>query len=137
MRRLFFAGLIAMVPLSQAQVGLPTVRLPALPQAQLPNVDRAVSSLDAQTDLNALQNVRRLRVRDLIRRNRAAIEAAPDGAAVVRGEVVVLSPSEADLAAAQAAGFVIDRIRVLDGLDARVVILRVPQGLATHRLKPV
>lgn len=133
MIRLFFAALMLAAQAVQAQIGLPNVRLPALPPAQLPNIDRTLSAVDAQNDPRVLQEVRRLRVRDLIRRNRATLEAAPDGAAIVRNELVLLSPSEVDIAGAQAAGFVVDRIRVLDGLDSRVVILRAPPGMSTQR----
>jgi subtilisin family serine protease len=42
-----------------------------------------------------------------------------------------VSPSESELDAAQAAGFTVLRIRVLDGLDARIVVLGVPQGMDT------
>jgi subtilisin family serine protease len=132
MRRLVFILLIITAGAVQAQIGLPNVRLPALPQAPLSESDRLLSTT-AQTDLRALRDVRRLRVRDLIHRNRSALEADRNGAAIVRGEILAVSPSEPELDAAQAAGFAVLRIRVLDGLDARIVVLGVPQGMDTLR----
>ena len=116
----------------QAQIGLPTVRLPALPQAPLANTGRLLSA-DAQTDLEALQDVRRLKVRDLIRRNRAVLQADRNGAAIVRGEILAVSPEKSALDAAITAGFTVLRTRSLDGLDARIVVLGVPPGMDTLR----
>jgi subtilisin family serine protease len=112
----------------QAQIGLPTVRLPALPQVPLADTERLLSE-DAQTD----QDVRRLKVRDLIRRNRTVLEADRNGAAIVRGEILAVSPEQSDLDAAITAGFAVLRTRILDGLDARIVVLGVPPGMDTFR----
>ena len=132
MARLVFILLIITAGAVEAQVGLPNVRLPGLPQMPLSESDRLLS-MDAQADVQALRDVRRLRVRDLIRRNRAVLEADRNGAAIVRGEVLAVSPSESELDAAQAAGFKVLRTRVLDGLDARIVVLGVPPGMDTLR----
>jgi subtilisin family serine protease len=51
----------------------------------------------------------------------------------VRGEVLAVSPSDAELNAALGAGFTIVRVRTLDGLDARIVVLGAPKGLDTQR----
>ena len=72
-------------------------------------------------------------VRDLIRRNRTLLQADPNGAAIVRGEILAVSPEQADLDAAGAAGFTVLRVRALDGLDARIVVLGVPPGMDTLR----
>ncbi len=54
-------------------------------------------------------------------RNRATLEADPNGAAIVRNEIVAFSPTDGDVALAQSAGFSVIGMRTLDGLDARVV----------------
>jgi hypothetical protein len=53
----------------------------------------------------------------------------PLGAAIVRGEIVSLSPSENGLAAALAMGFQMLRTETISPLDIAVVVLRVPDGL--------
>ena len=47
--------------------------------------------------------------------------------------MVAFSPSDASLEKARAAGFVVVRERVLDGLDARLVVLQAPSGTSTRR----
>ena len=129
---------------AHAQLGLPGVRVPALPQQQLlpqqvlpqqllPNVGRTLQGLDPAADARVLRAARRLQVRDLIRRNRTILEADPRGDAIVRNEIVAFSPTAAELAAAQAGGFTIAGQRTLDGLDARIVILQAPPGESTAR----
>jgi subtilisin family serine protease len=125
--------LIITVQSAHAQIGVPNVRLPPLPQPQLPDVNRTLAGTVEQVDSGALKDVRRLRLRDLVRRNRATLEVDRNGAPIVRGEVLAVSPSDAELSAAQAAGFTIVRVRTLDGLDARIVVLGVPKGIDTQR----
>jgi len=129
MIRLAFILLMILIPVAQAQVGLPNVRLPVLPQVPL----TATVTDDARTDLRMLRDVRRLAVRDLIRRNRAVIQADRNGAAIVRGEILAVSPEQAAIDAATAAGFTVLRTRVLEGLDAQIVVLGVPAGMDTLR----
>ena len=133
MRKIVCTLLIITVQSAHAQIGVPNVRLPTLPQPQLPDVSRTLSGTVGQLDSEALKDVRRLRLRDLLRRNRATLEADPNGAPIVRGEVLAVSPSDTELAAALAAGFTIIRVRTLEGLDARIVVLGVPKGLDTQR----
>ncbi len=114
---------------AQAQLRLP-VRVPAL---QVPAVTGTPQGITAQIDASVQQDARQLQVRDLIRRNRASIEADPNGAAIVRNQLIAFSPSDQDLAAAQAAGFSVVDIRALEGLDARIVVLQAPAGLSTAR----
>jgi hypothetical protein len=125
--------LIITVQSAHAQIGVPNVRLPALPQPQLPDVDRTLSGTVGQVDSGVLKDVRRLRLRDLLRGNRATLDVDRNGAAIVRGEVLAVSPSDAELDAALAAGFTIVRVRTLDGLDARIVVLGAPKGMDTQR----
>ena len=102
--------------------------------AAVPRVDPLLQGLTSgvtgQTGA-LVQDVRR-EASALIRRNRTLLEADPDGYAIVRGELVMFSPTEAELAAAQAAGYAIDRVRDLGALNARVVVLHAPARLATR-----
>lgn len=124
------------VAAAHAQLGLQSVRVPLNVPLNVPQVaalDRTLQGVGTPVDNGVLQTARALQVRTLIRRNRATIEADPNGAAIVRNEIVAMSPSDADVALAQTAGFSVVGVRTLDGLDARVVILQAPQGLATAR----
>ena len=116
-----------------AQIGAPNVRLPTLPQPQLPAVDRTLAGTVDELDSRVLKDVRRLRLRELVRGNRAVLEVDPNGAPVIRGEILAVSPADAELDAALAAGFTILRVRDLAGLDARIVVLGAPAGLDTKR----
>lgn len=117
---------------AHAQLGLSGVRVP-LPVQPVPAIGRTLQGVDSQLDANVLQDARSLQVRTLIRRNRTTLEADPAGAAMLRSEIVALSPSDAELATAQAAGFSVIGVRTLDGLDARIVVLQAPQGLSSAR----
>ena len=143
MMRKFLAILLPLIlaqsPMAEAQVALPNVRLPnvagsGLPTTGLPlNGDRTLSGLSNDLDPRRLTDLRRLHLVDLVRKNPKEIETDPNGAPILRGEVVAFSPSDAALEKARAAGFVVVRERVLEGLDARVVVLKVPDGRATRR----
>jgi subtilisin family serine protease len=134
MRRITLALVSSLaVAVAHAQLGLPSVRLPLnLPQVST-TLDRTLQGVDSQVDTSTLEDARALQVRTLIRRNRATLEADPNGAAIVRNEILAFSPTDADVALAQSAGFGVVGVRTLDGLDARVVILQAPQGLSTVR----
>src|SRR5580658_5183839 len=97
---------------AHAQLGLPGVRVP-LTVPQLPNVDRTLQGVDSQLGNSVLQDARALQVRNLLRQNRTTLEADPNGAAMLRSEIVALSPSDADLALVQGAGFTIVGVRAL------------------------
>lgn len=126
--------ILAQSPLAEAQVALPGVKLPSLTGNGLPlNVDRTLSGLSGDLDPHRLEDLRRLHILDLIRKNPKQIEADPNGAPIVRGEVVAFSPTDAALEQARGAGFVLVRERVLEGLDARLVVLKAPDGMATRR----
>jgi subtilisin family serine protease len=131
--------ILAQPPMAEAQVALPNVRLPNGPGSGLPvtglplNGDRTLSGLSTDLDPRQLADLRRLHLVDLVRKNPKAIERDPNGAPILRGEVVAFSPSDAALEKARAAGFIVLRERVLEGLDARVVVLKVPDGTATRR----
>jgi hypothetical protein len=119
---------------AQAQVGIPAVRLPTLPQMPLPQeLNQAVPTGVDALNPRDLSTLRELRIRDLIRAHGALIERDPHGAPIVRNELIAFSPSEQALAAVRAAGFVVAREHILEGLDERIVVLRVPTGVRTER----
>jgi hypothetical protein len=108
--------------------------LPGLPTGELNRtVDDTVNGTLRAADPQQLREVRRLRIRQLLRVNRAGLEADPRGAPIVRSEVVALSPSPAALESARAEGFSVGRTRTLEGLDATIVVLQAPAGMSTRR----
>jgi hypothetical protein len=139
--------ILAQSSLAEAQVSLPSLRLPNVtgsgspipsgsPLSALPlNGDRALAGLSSDLDLDPrrLADLRRLRILDLVRKHPKEIETDPNGAPIMRGEVVAFSPSDASLEKARAAGFVVVRERILEGLDARLVVLQAPHGTSTRR----
>jgi hypothetical protein len=122
----------AAVPCAQAQI-LPPVQLPNLPVLDTQPLNRTVNGVLEQADPQRLQELRQLRIRNLLRTNRAVLEADPRGAPIVRNEVVALSPTQEALDRARAAGFGIGRTRALEGLDVTIVVLQAPAGMSTRR----
>jgi hypothetical protein len=131
--------ILAQPLVAEAQVALPGVRLPGggglqgLPLNAPLNAGQTLSGVTNDLDPRRLEGLRMVHVRDLIRTHRREIEADPNCAPILRGEVVAFSPMDAALERARAAGFDVLRERPLDGLDARVVVLRAPEGIATRR----
>lgn len=120
---------MAQLHLPQLPLQVPTIPpTPGLSSTTTAVTRRVESALDPRN----LLELRRLTIRELLRKHRDVIEADPAGDPIVRSEVVVLSPSPAALDAARAADFAVARERMLDGLDERVVVLRAPPGLATE-----
>jgi subtilisin family serine protease len=115
---------------------LPPVQLPTVPGLPTDQVNRTVNgTVDGtlRTADQQLREVRRLRIRELLRNNRPGLEADPRGAPIVRSEVVALSPSPAALESARAEGFNVGRTRTLDGLDVTIIVLQAPTGMSTRR----
>jgi subtilisin family serine protease len=113
---------------------LPPVQVPNIPGLPTDEINRTVDgTLRTASDPERLREVRRLRIRELLRTNRAGLEADPRGAPMLRDEVVALSPSDAALARARAEGFNVGRTRTLEGLDTTIVVLQAPAGMSTRR----
>jgi subtilisin family serine protease len=82
---------------------------------------------------SALEDARKLQVRELLRRERATVEADPEGHPILRQQVGALSPSDEALDRARAAGFsVLDR-ETLSGLGLTLVVLQAPDNLSTRK----
>ena len=121
---------MACAPVVTAQVGLPQVQLPQLP-VQLP-VD-VNDTLNRTLETARPEQLRRLRIRELLRINRTALESDPRGAPIVRSEIVALSPSAEAMQKATLAGFEIMRRREVGELGIGTVVLRAPSGMSTRR----
>jgi subtilisin family serine protease len=115
-------------------------RLPSLP-LNLPQPELNAPGLTGQAlqDAEKLVDQRQARLANLIREHRDQLEADEHGNAVVRGEVVALSPGEELLKRAEAAGFRVGERNRVGDLDLEVVTLEAPQGVsareALRRLK--
>lgn len=135
MNRLFGIACILLVATgamsgARAQIGVPG--LPPLP-VPLPTVTDPVTGTLRTAQSTAFAEVRKLRIRELLRVERETVEAGPDGQPILRRQVAALSPAPAALERARAAGFTVLRADTLDGLDLRVVVLQAPDGLSTRR----
>jgi hypothetical protein len=126
---LAFAWTAAVAPAARAQINLPQVRVPQLPI----DVNKTVNGVTDRLNDTKLLDLRKLQVAELIRTHRDVIERDPKGAAIVRSEVTAFSPSDEALEHAKAAGFVVLREKVLEGLDAKIIVLQAPQGMSTRR----
>ena len=124
--RILIWVMIAMTlsPTGMAQVRLPGLPLPALPQ----RLTQAVGQTGTDT-LDQLSDARSLQIARLIRSNPRTIAADPHGNPIVRDELVAFSPSVLGLAAAQALGFGIAREQTIEDLDLRLVVLQPPAKL--------
>jgi hypothetical protein len=125
MRAIALTVLLCVAQAAAAQVGLPAVRLP-----NLPNIPGSVApdllsanGMPAELDAQARGEVRQLRIRELLRRHADVLERDPHGDPIVRGQVLVLSPDDAALRAAAAAGFAELRELTLAPLGMRIVVL--------------
>ncbi len=132
-RALFSVLGISGLQAANAQITVPQVPLPNLP-VQLPvDINRTAAGVTNQLDPDQLRNVRLLRVHDLIRKHRDTFEADPQGAAIIRNEVLTYAPAAAALERARAAGFTVVRESALEALGTGIVTLQPPQGMSTKR----
>jgi subtilisin family serine protease len=111
-------------PAGMAQVRLPGLPLPGLPQ----KLTQTVGQTGTDT-LDQLTDARRLQIARLIRSNPRTIAADPHGNPIVRDELVAFTPSVLGLGAAQAQGFAIVREQTIEDLGLRLVVLQPPAKL--------
>jgi hypothetical protein len=107
---------------------------PGAQQAISPTLDSVGGIPQAVADSGAptLLELRRLRLDQLIRTNRATVENDGNGLPVRRGIVAVLDPDAAGLQRALAGGFRIARDDRQSDLGMRVVSLAVPDGMSAR-----
>ena len=132
---LAIAALMGAAAPARAQLGLPRLQLPQ--QIGPLDADRLRRPVDQLLDRAPLPDLAALRldtVRGLLRRHPDLLEADPRGEPAVRGEILAWSPGAAALDAAAQAGLRIAREEALPALGERLVVLRVPAGMATAAL---
>ena len=116
---------------ASAQLRLPSVQLPQLPQLSDPLNSTVLRDtgrrLLERSDVADLSGLRLKQVTDLLRQHPDVLEADPHGEPAVRHEILAWSPSEASLAAARAAG--LEAVSAEAG--ASTVVLRVPDQADT------
>ena len=121
--RLFAWTIIGIVGanLAQAQLRLPGVPLPALPQK--------LQTLGATADnsLAQLADLRHLQISRLLRANPHTVAADPHGNPIVRDELLAFAPSEVALNAALGLGFRVVREQSIAELGIHLVVLQPPQ----------
>lgn len=115
--------------------GLPSPDLRgAVDRLPLPSVRDTVTDVEARTrgwSGSVLTQARRLQRDALLRRNPRLLETDPRGEAVIRGEVLALSPTAAALASARSAGFEIQPAED-EGLGLGLVVLKAPTGMSAR-----
>jgi len=117
---------------ADAQVNLPRLRVPQLPVDLPLDVNKTLNGVTNSLDVDKLADLRKLQVLQLIRTHRDVIEADPNGAPIVRNEVTAFAPTDAAIQRARDAGFVVLREKILEGLDAKLVVLQAPSGMSTR-----
>ena len=130
LRASIVAAVIPLVVFSTAAQALP-LGLPALPAAPiLPNLPRTLQ--DTTRSVRGTLDDAASVVRDTVGRPQAvrAFEKDINGARVVRGEVLVLSPTDQGLATAQSLGFTILRQQALPSLGLSQAVLGAPDGMS-------
>src|SRR5690348_11168513 len=107
---------------------------PSAQQAIRPTLDSVsgLTSTVAEAGSPTLLELRRLRLQELIRTNRATVEADGNGLPVRRGIVAVIDPDPAGLQRALGAGFRIANDDPDPVLGMRVVSLAAPRGMSAR-----
>ncbi len=107
---------------------------PGAQQAISPTLDTVagLSEPIASSGASSLLDLRRMRLRELIRSNRGTLEDDGNGLPVRRGVIAVIGPDPAGLAASLRSGFRIQADSVDPNLGLRMVSLAVPQGMSAR-----
>jgi subtilisin family serine protease len=118
---------------AQAQIALPaTPQLPIVVPQAVPGALDVVDPL-LERGVRSLSTLRERQVRQLLRRHRDALDVDPDGAPVVRAQVVAIDPAPGLLPGLHAAGFRVQAASTLEALQLRVVLLQGPDGLSARQ----
>jgi subtilisin family serine protease len=126
--------LLALLSSAGAEAQLGPVRLPNLPNLGLPTgVARTVNGVTTVTAVSTPADARQARVQELLRTQRALIEADPNGNPILRAQITAFAPSAIAMQRAQTLGFTLVSEQSLEGLDARVVVLHAPVRWTTRR----
>jgi hypothetical protein len=107
---------------------------PGAQQAISPTLDSVggVTETIANSGAPSLLELRRLRLDELIRTNRATVENDGNGLPIRRGIVAVLNPDPIGMQAALRAGFRISADQPDPNLGLRIVSLAVPSGMSAR-----
>lgn len=107
---------------------------PSAQQAIAPTLDSVsgLTSTVAESGAPTLLELRRLRLQELIRSNRATVEADNNGLPVRRGIIAVIDPDPAGLQRAAGSGFRIASDDRDPGLGMHVVSLAAPRGMSAR-----
>lgn len=112
--------------------------LPPLPLPQLPGVGSVMrdveKALPIETqNLRELTSLRVTRLQKLVRQHPRELELDDLGQAVVRGEILAVSPTEASLEIARKAGFAVVRTETLEDVGLTLVTLSTPPGVSAKQ----
>jgi subtilisin family serine protease len=125
-------------PVSNVPVVGPVVQdvlaQPQARQAIRPSLDKVGGLPDSLAEAGAptLLQLRRLRLQELIRENRAALDSDGSGQPVRRGVLIAIDPDSASLLAAQRAGFRVVAQDSEPSLGLRTVQLAVPSKMSAR-----
>ena len=108
---------------------------PGARQAVAPTLDSVggLTGAIAQSGSASLLELRRLRLQELIRSNRATVESDGDGLPVRRSRVVAVNPTPGAMYAVQGAGFRVVADESSAHLGLRVVTLATPRGMSARK----
>lgn len=95
-------------------------------------VDRTLSGVD-NTVAATLRNARADAIRTLRLQHSDVVDVDPNGAPVVRAEIVAIAPSAEALAAARARGFTVGEATEASVLGLSITVLHAPAGMSTRR----
>ena len=125
------AALIAVPAVAQLVPGVSVPQV-QVPPVNVPDVGRTVNGVTESVGATAdrLLDLRAERIDRLLRRNRDTIELDAQGAPARRGELLLIDPSPAAIAAARAAGFTPGERDEMGSLGLTVVRVTLPRGMS-------
>jgi len=129
---------------AHAQLRLPALPVPDHSNVQLPQLPDSTAELrsrldsivvDTASELNSQSErlLRAARVRALLRANPNTLETDINGAPVLRGQIVALSPAPQSLQIAITAGFAVIEDTTMNDLGIHLVTLQAPKGMTATR----